>query len=244
MKHWTRKIGVAAVLSSLVLSLGSCADNEDMIVIMGVMSADPPDCMYIPSAAAPVFLSGVVDVAFGGYYNAVLLVSNQLMSTGSKSRLRAEGSFVSINNAVVRLLVDGQTQLSYDSVPASGFIPVGIGEDSGYGSIPVQVMRGGFDALQSGHFVVAEIKLQGRTSGGDDIESNVFQFQIGIVNSGSGGGLVVYTETDANGVGYCNPDTCAETGGGTVTQSCSIGQDRPVSCCDCMNVSDVCRESP
>lgn len=242
MKQWTKRIGVAALLGSLSLGIGSCADNENMIVIMGVMSADPPDCVYTPSASARVLLSGVVDVAFGGYYNAVLLVSNQLMSTGAKARWRAEASFVSINNAVVRLLLDGKAQLSYDSVPATGFIPVGTGQDSGYGSIAVQVMRGGFDGLQAGHFIIAEIKLQGRTSGGDDIESNVFQYQISLTDSSTGTGLVTYTES-ANGVGYCNPQTCDE-GNVPDAQTCSMGQDGPVSCCLCINGPDFCRESP
>jgi hypothetical protein len=239
MKRWTKKFCVAGLLGSLVLSAG-CADNENMLVIQGVMTADAPECVYTPSANAQVLLNGVLDVGFGGYYDAVLLVSNQLMNTGAKARLRAEASNVSVSNAEVRLLINGDQQMPVYSVPATGFVPVGNGQDSGYGAIAVQVMPG--ITVPSGtDYVIAEIRLQGRTSGGDDIESNLFRFQIYVVDSSSGHGLVAYTEFD-NGVGICNPDTCS-SGGGVTTQQCAFGQDGPISCCDCASLP-FCRTSP
>lgn len=242
MKRCSRKLCTAGLLGSLLLGTGSCADNENMLVIIGVMSAEAPTCLYTATASATLNLNGVVDIAFGGYYHAVLLVSNQLMAGGSKSRLRAESSNVSINNAEVRLLADGSTQIMYNSVPASGFVGVGAGEDSGYGNIAVNIMPG-VTVPPDTHYIVAEVRLQGKTSGGDDIESNLFRYNIYVVDSSSaGGGLVQYNSPDVNGGGTCDATLCGDTSSTTTQQSCDEGQDNPISCCDCLARS-FCRAS-
>jgi hypothetical protein len=243
MKRWSRKLCTAGLLGSLLLGAGSCADNENMLVIIGAMSADPPDCVYTASASAALILNGVVDVAFGGHYHAVLLVANQLMAGGSKSRLRAESSDVSINNAEVRLLRNGVTSIMYNSVPASGFIGVGSGEESGYGSIAVDIMPG-VDVPSQTDYIIAEVRLQGKTSGGDDIESNLFRYNIYVVDSRLGGGLVRYNSQDSNGGGVCDTTLCSsDTSSSTTQQSCYDGQDSAMSCCDCL-VESFCKASP
>jgi len=243
MKRWSRKVCTAGLLGSLLLGAGSCADNENMLVIIGAMSATPPDCVYTATASAPLILNGVVDVAFGGHYHAVLLVANQLMAGGSKARLRAETSNVSIDNAEVRLLANGVTSIMYNSVPASGFIGVGVGEDTGYGNIAVDIMPGVDVPAQTG-FIVAEVRLQGKTSGGDDIESNLFRYDIYVVDSRSGAGLVQYNSTDTNGGGICDATLCSSsTTTTTDTQSCYEGQDSSVSCCDCIGEA-FCQAAP
>ena len=242
MKRWSRKVCTAGLLGSLLLSAGSCADNENMLVIIGAMSASPPDCVFTASASAPLILNGVVDVAFGGHYHAVLLVANQLMAGGSKARLRAETSNVTIDNAEVKLLANGVTTIMYNSVPASGFIGVGAGEDSGYGNIAVDIMPGVDVPAQTG-YIVAEVRLQGKTSGGDDIESNLFRYDIYVVDSRSGAGLVQYNSSDANG-GVCNAPLCSSgTTTTTTSQSCYEGQDSSVSCCDCIGEA-FCQSAP
>jgi hypothetical protein len=243
MKRWFGKLCATGLLAGVLLSTGSCADNENMLVIIGAMSAKPPDCTYTAAASSLLLFTGTVDMAFGGRYTAVLLVSNQLASRGSKARLRAESSDVTIDNAVVNLLGNGATSLNSYSVPASGHIPVGTGEDVGYGAISVDIMPGGVevDSTQTG-YIIAEIKLQGKTSGGVDIESNVFRFEIYVVNSRAGGtgGLVSYTDTDASGLGFCDPVTCGESASSTTRTSCYIGQDTSIYCCDCYQY-DICK---
>ncbi len=240
MKGWMKKFGVATLLSSSVLCSVSCAENENMLVILGVMTADPPECTYLASGSSAVLLSGSVDVAFGGYYDAVLLVANQLVRTAAKSRLRAEATNIHINNAVVTLLLDGQAAFESYSVPATGFVPVGTGEESGYGAIGVALMPG--VPLPSGtHYVIAEVRLQGTTSGGDDIESNRFRFQIAVTDSRAGSGAVVYNAS-ANGRGYCDETVCSQSG--ATASTCGVmGQDGPVDCCACLGL-DFCREAP
>jgi hypothetical protein len=71
-----------------MLGVGSCADNQNMLVIVGVMKGQPPDCTYNASASSTLWLSGAMDAAFGGYYEAVLLVSNQLIFLSITLRLR------------------------------------------------------------------------------------------------------------------------------------------------------------
>jgi len=218
------------------MSLGSCASNDDMLVIIGAMAASPPDCTFDASSSAKLLMSGIVDRAFGTKYTAVLLVSNQLASRGSKSRLRAETSSVTVNNAEVRLLADGKDSLDFYSVPASGYIPVGSGEDSGYGVIAIDVLPGGSVNIPDGtNFVIAEIRLQGTTLGGKDIESNLFRYEIFVVNSDSrAGGLVSY-----NVAGGCQ---CSSTSSSTVS-SCFPGQDAVVPCCSCMS-QPFCQQVP
>ena len=228
MNRWMTRICTAGLLAGLSLGLGSCAHNDDMLVILGTMSAQPPDCTFEPSSSAKLLLTGIVDRAFGvnlmPKYTAVLLVANQLASRGSKNRLRAETSNITVNNAEVRLLAGGETAIGYYSVPASGYIQVGSGEDSGYGVIAIDVLPGTI-AVPTG-FVIAEIRLQGTTLGGADVESNLFRFEIFVVDSNQGNGLVYYPDVLGN---KCDCSTATNT----TAASCFPGQDSYIPCCSC-----------
>ncbi len=227
MNRWMTKLGTAGLLVGMSLSLGSCAHNDDMLVIVGAMYAQPPDCSYSPSASSQLLLSGTVYVGFGGTYTAVLLVANQLASRGSKARLRAETSNVTINNAEVHLFANGVTDIGYFSVPASGYLAVGSGDDSGYGAIAVSVLPGSINVSGNG-YVIAEIQLQGTTLGGADIDSNLFRFEIFVVDSSippAGSGLVYYPALSATN--QCDSTVCTNTTR-TVT-SCYPGQDAAIS---------------
>jgi hypothetical protein len=241
MNRWMTKICAAGVLAGTSLSLGSCAHNDDMLVIVGAMFAQAPDCSYQPSATSKLLLTGVVDLGFGANYTAVLLVANQLAARGSKDRLRAESSNVTINNAQVRLLSNGTDEIKYFSVPASGYIIVGSGQDSGYGAISVDVLPGGIpiDGTQT-QYIVAEIRVQGTTLGGASIDSNLFRFEIFVVNSSlPNGGLVTYDQADPQ-TGECNANTCGATN--QTQTSCYLGQDSFISCCNCSQ--SFCRQQP
>ena len=180
MKSWLGRMCATGLLAGVLLGTGSCADNENMLVIMGVMSAQPPDCVYSPAAGSLLLFNGIVDMAFGGHYVGVLLVANELAAQGDKSRLRAESSDITIDNAVVNLLGNGTVQLGGGafSVPASGHVPVGAGQDIGYGAISVDIMPGISSVGAGIGYVIAEVKLQGKTSGGKDIESNTFRYDL------------------------------------------------------------------
>jgi hypothetical protein len=241
MNRWMTRICGAGLLASMSLGLGSCASNDDMLVIIGAMFAQPPDCSYLPSATSQLLLSGIVDLGFGtnyggsygANYTAVLLVSNQLASRGSKARLRAETSNVTINNAEVRLLQNGTNELGYFSVPASGYIAVGSGEDSGFGAISIDVLPGSIKVpgTPATGFIIAEIRLQGTTLGGASIESNLFRFEIFVVDSSvpGGNGLVYYPALSS--AGLCDSNVCTTTT--RTATACYPGQDSYISCCDC-----------
>jgi len=241
MNRWMiTRICAVGLLGGVALSLGSCAHNDDMLVIIGAMASQPPDCSVEASGSAKLLLSGIVDRGFGEKYTAVLLVSNQLASRGSKARLRAETSSVTINNAEVRLLADGQSEIGYYSVPASGYIPVGSGEDSGYGAIAIDVMPGSTSVTipPNTGFVIAEIRVQGTTLGGADVDSNLFRFEIFVVDSSTGNGLVYYPVTDTQGNCDCTGSTSA------TAAACSPGQDTYIPCCSCKDTKDFCATAP
>jgi hypothetical protein len=238
MKRWTRTVCAVGLLGTLTLGVGSCADNENMLVVVGVMKPSPPDCVYNPSGSSVLLLNGIMDAAFGGHYNAVLLVSNQLMAQGSKARLRAESSDVVIDNAEVTLWQNGKNKLgdSY-SVPASGLVRAGSGQDVQYGAIGVQIIPGMTIPQQTG-YIIAEVRLQGTTSGGRDIESNLLRFEIEVVDSSTGGvGLIDYNATDPDTrKPMCQATDCTDSAAVTY---CNLGQDAPVSCCACLS-NPVC----
>jgi hypothetical protein len=232
------KIGTVGLLAGMSLCFGSCAQNDDMLVIVGAMYAQPPDCSYQPSASAKLLLNGTVDLGFGAKYTAVLLVANQLGARGSKDRLRAESSNITINNAEVHLLSNGVGELGYFSVPASGYITVGTGQDSGYGAVAVDVLPGSVEIPGDAGYVIAEIRLQGTTLGGADIDSNLFRFEVFVVDSRiPGGGLVFYpvSGTDCSGTSAC-------TNQSRVATTCYVGQDAPISCCNCSE--SFCQQYP
>lgn len=206
------------------------------------MYAQPPTCSYLPSASSQLLLNGTVDLGFGGNYTAVLLVANQLAARGDKSRLRAETSNVTINNAEVHLLANGNSELGYFSVPASGYLAVGSGQDSGYGAVAVDVLPGSID-IGGAAYVIAEIRLQGTTLGGADIDSNLFRFEIFVVDSRIPDGGLVYYPALEPGTNRCagSSSVCASSQSQTVT-ACYVGQDTPISCCNCSK--DFCQVYP
>ncbi len=239
MNRWMTRICGVALLAGMSLGLGNCAHNDDMLVIIGAMYAQAPDCSYLPSATAKLLLSGIVDLGFGANYTAVLMVSNQLASRGSKSRLRAETSNVTIDNAEVRLLAGGTQEIGYFSVPASGYIAVGSGEDSGYGAVAIDVLPGSVQVPGDAGYIIAEIRLQGTTLGGASIDSNLFRFEIFVVDSSKygGNGLVNYTLSPTTKL--CDSTVCTST---TQSTACFPGQDTYISCCDCSK--DFCVTPP
>ena len=238
MNRWMTKTGTVGLLAGMSLCFGSCAHNDDMLVIVGAMYAQPPDCSYQPSASSKLLLNGTADLGFGGKYTAVLLVANQLASRGSKQRLRAESSNVTINNAEVRLLSSKGDEFGYFSVPASGYLAVGTGEDSGYGAVAVDVLPGSVAIPSDAGYVIAEIQLQGTTLGGSDIDSNVFRFEIFVVDSSQAGGSgLVYYPVDCSQANACANQS-------RVLTSCYVGQDGPVSCCNCLSEAVCQRAAP
>jgi hypothetical protein len=235
MRYRMSRVGMLVGLLGISLGAASCADNEDMIVILGNMQGSPPDCVYQPQANSTVLPRGVMDLAFTSTYIGELLVANQLASRGAKDKLRAETATVIIDTGVVRLLDSTQGEIAYYSVPASGVVPFGVGDQAGYGwamldIIPGSVGVGGF----VGSYVLAEIQIEGSTLGGRSIRSNQFQYEINIVDSSSpSGGLVTYPASAIDGNHQC---TLGNTASGAVP-ACFIGQDVPIPCYYCTEQS-------
>jgi hypothetical protein len=111
---------------------------------------------------------------------------------------------------------------------------VGSGEDSGYGTIAIDVLPGTIAIPAGTAFLIAEIRLQGTTLGGSDIESNLFRFEIFVVDSSTGNGLVYFPNVTANGACDCSGVST------TTATACFVGQDTYIPCCSCTQY-DVCK---
>lgn len=229
----------------LLTSLGTlsgCADNESMLFIRGVMAVDSETCVLTYEPGALLLNRGTYDVGFGNAYYASLLVGNQLASEGDKTRSRTETSNIALEGAEVRLLnPDNSVARRTFTAPGAGFIQVGSGQDTGYGGITVVVVpaSSGEDALNNtnmnGDYVIAEIRVFGKTLGGQVVESGLFKFPISVCR----GCLVRFPTDSLNTDGTCRPAEDAD-----VKQPCRLGQDEYVSCSVCFGSYDICREAP
>jgi hypothetical protein len=220
-------------------TVSGCADNESMLFIRGAMSMESGSCDFTADESAALLTSGTYDVAFGQAYYGDLLVGNQLASQGDKTRSRSETSSVTLEGAEVRLMnPDDSVLRSTFTSPGAGFIEVGSGEDTGYGGISVVVVpaSSGADAVAAemvGSYLIAEIRVFGKTLGGQEVESGIFKFPITVCE----GCLVRFPATAMSPDGTCEGSEDAEA-----SQPCRLGQDDVVSCAACAGNYAVCKE--
>jgi len=204
-----------------------------MLFIGGVLAVDPPECIASPDSGSTILLSGIVDPALTGVYTANLLVGNQLVPKASSTQVRTETARVSVEGTEVHVLtVNGGTIREY-TVPASGDIGPGTGQDPGYGVVGTNLLQP-LDAFLGYTEVVADVQVYGKTLGGQSVQSNWFTFPIHI---GPRGWLVDYP-AEAVTNGRCTGE--AEES----TRPCFLGQDGLTSCTACRGLAEECSYVP
>lgn len=219
----------AGLLAAGGSCLVGCADNESVMFIKGVMLMEPPECTVTAEAGAVLLLNGTVDAALTEVYQSVLLVGNQLVRKGSPNQMRTETSRVSMEGAEVHVLTVGGIELDSFTVPASGDIGPGSGQEPGYGTIMVNLLEHVPKFAGEGT-VIVDVQVFGETLGGQAVESNWFTFPIQVGTRW----LIEYPPEALSSDGHCVSAADEET------RPCFTGQDGLTTCTLCAGSTEAC----
>jgi hypothetical protein len=169
-----------------------------------------------------LLFSGSIDPGYRAAYKCFALVENQMVARGSPTTLRTETSRISLYEANVEVYAPSATAydgtlLSQFTVPISGFVDPGTGTDPGYGATEIALTDATtLQKAKPGQTLVAKVEAHGRTLGGLEVQSNIFEYQI--------------TATTPGG-SCCEPAGQACRGDGiTPTANCLLGQDQCANC--------------
>lgn len=230
------------LLASLTLVAGgggaftACVHDDSTIFVHDALAPKFAQmgsvCIWTPDPMQAFIPSGVLDVALKQTYEGGFLVGNQMIPQVNSNQLQTETSFVTIQGAVVRVTdksgnVLGKpfTRLTAATIPPSsggvpGFAPIFVtivDQLALQGSSDVQALMGG----QGGSVrLVTYVRFFGKTTGGQSVESNEFEFPIDVCN-----GCLVSNYQPPNCVISATSMQSAQT-----QVPCIIGQDLPVDC--------------
>lgn len=247
LRKWVQR-GLLVLTTALVgSSVGSgCSDPESMLFIRQVVLRKAPDCAAQAEPDGLTVLSGVLDVSFGlTEYQGTLLVGNQILSRGSGDLVRTETSRVGLTRAEVTTEDASGNQFSTYSVPITGFVDQGTGQEPGFGlatlpladSATINAVKGSLTTRAAQRRVVSKIKIFGNTLGGSEVYSGEFQFIIQVCN-----GCLVSFPADADDAASagvdCNASSTTSTTGET---PCTPGQDTFVDCRLCRGSNPACQ---
>jgi hypothetical protein len=247
----------AVALSAAALAVAvapGCAHNDQSFFIDHVISppirAEGANCTFDGARTSPALFSGSVDVGIAKSYQAVVTVVNQLLPKAKADELRLETARIQISGATVRVtqadgtLLDEYTNLTTGTVdPQLGSAAVEVVAISPLvmDAFRGKVAAGARDSLKklklcdrsASQIVTANIKVFGRTLGGQDIESNEFTYPISVCR----GCLVDFTcaagvRARCDGLPVSTDERCKSV-------PCYIGQDRSTACQLCGS-DDAC----
>jgi hypothetical protein len=229
----------AALLLTGAGALGSgCVDNDSSFFIYGVMDINRSECVARPDASAVLLAYGQLDRLFANGYEAVILVGSHLTQRGSREKLRTETSRLNITGAHVTLYGTNGAAIEIDSA-ATGLVNPANGTDPGLAAVFARLVRPeDMDDLGPDGQIIARVKILGTTLGGQDIESDEFDFPIGLCT----GCLVSYPASALDPMtNLCDSadDTMATT---TDQSACFFGQDYPFTCTYCAAYDTVCQD--
>lgn len=237
MRRLFKHLIIAGTLAGGALSTQGCADNESGLFVQAVLKIESPACTVQGDSSSVVLLGGVLDLAFRSNYVGALLVGNQLVRRGSRTQLRTETSRVVLKGAEVTVLDSGQSEVASFTVPGTGFVDPGTGDDPGYGVMFAELIPAGVG--QSGQTMVVEVRVFGDTLGGDEITSAALTFPVSVCT----GCLVSYPAAADDPVqpGYqCVTSSQGDTG---IDIPCNFGQDDVIDCRLCVSQA-ICQSPP
>jgi hypothetical protein len=238
-------VGLSGLLAS------ACAHDDSTLFVVDVLAPQLVTagqmCSFTNNPTQAVIPSGVLDTSLTLTYNPEYLVANQMVSQANPSQLQTETSYITIQGAIVRITdslgnqIKTFTRLGVTTIaPASGttpsFAPIGVTTIDEATAIANTPMSGSTVRL------VTYVTFFGQTTGGDNIESNEFEFPVDLC----AGCLVKISATDSNPC-YMNQPNCVNGASNATTSTepvpCVIGQDAPVDCSQCLNFA-ACNPNP
>jgi hypothetical protein len=225
-------------------ALPGCATNDNIMFIVGVGYAKAGACQVKPDLEAPTLAKGAMDRLFASEYTAILVVGNQVMERGSRERVRAETSQVSIKGAEVKI----ETPQGGEVVPAfsslsTGFIDASDGTDAAVATISATLIPASVAPLLPRGTVVAKVRVFGTTLGGEEVESSELSFPIEICD----GCLVRFEAQDRDLAASSTEFECklatdeATSAGSSVDSACTAGIDFSVPCTACSGLYAACQ---
>lgn len=231
-------VTAALTASSFAALLPSCAENDSMMFIVGVMAVEAPACTVRPDATSVLQAGGVLDRAFTSGYTGALLVGNQLTQRGSREQLRTETSRVALRGAEVRIETSAGGQLAEFSTIGTGFVDPAAGSDPAYSAMFVDMIPSSVSAGLPDGRVVAKVRVFGDTLGGEEVTSSELSYPIDICT----GCLVDYPTNAAVPTEPTYMCGISMVPGETEQRPCQLGQDQPIPCTLCAATNPICRD--
>ena len=226
-------------------ALPSCATNDNIMFIAGVGYAKSGACTVKPDLETAMLSKGAMDRLLASEYTAILVVGNQVMERGSRERVRAETSQVSIKGAEVTI----ETPQGAEVVPAfssisTGFLDASDGTDAAVATVAATLIPASIAPLLPRGTVVVKVRVFGTTLGGEEVESSELSFPIEICD----GCLVRFEAADrdlaASSTEYqCKlaTDDTAAGAGSSVDSACIAGIDFSIPCTACSGLYAACQ---
>ena len=225
-------------------ALPSCATNDNIMFIVGVGVRKSGACQVKPDLESSTLSKGGMDRLLTSEYVASLIVGNQVMQRGSRERVRAETSQVSIKGAEVNI----ETPQGAEIVPAfssisTGFIDASDGTDAAVATVSATLIPASIAPLLPRGTVVVKVRVFGTTLGGEEVESSELSFPIEICD----GCLVRFEAVDRDLAASATEYQCkqatddAATVGSAVDSACSPGIDFTIPCTACSGLYAACQ---
>jgi hypothetical protein len=234
MYSFPKTMAAGLLLVGAGLLGSSCVDNRSSVFIYGVMNINSSQCLAQPDATAVLQPSGTLDRYFADGYQAALLVGSHLTQRGSRQQLRTETSRLEITRAKMTLYGTNNSVVSFET-PATGLINPSDGTDAGLAAVFIRMVRAE-DMMNLGPDgqIIARIKIEGTTLGGQDLESGDFDYPITVCT-----GCLVDYPAGAIDPTSGNCDSASDVM--STSTICFFGQDASFPCTVCAGTRDpVC----
>ncbi len=240
---------VAGLAASAVVP--ACADNNQTVFIRGFLapSANRQNsiCLYTDDPQQPQLFNSRMDVGITDSYFAVILFGNQMNPRGDPQNNRAESNRIQIFGGVVRVENPDGSLINEFTSASVGFADPQNNNSPDYGvtgmvviDAPTKnIIAAGLPNRGVSKTVIINIKLFGKSLGGEDVETGEFKQPMQVCN----GCLVDFSsgneETSKIQPNCLKPLAAGGAGGGGGTP-CFGGQDELTPCQTCIRSRKVC----
>jgi hypothetical protein len=180
--HIRRTAAIALVLGAAAALVPACAENESSMFISGCLLPSEDTCIVDPSGDATRSFRGTLEVSsFRASYSCPLLIGNQLAPLGDDVKLRTETSRIFVYSLEVEVRdALTNTVLNTFEAPTNGVIDPVQGSPPGFNAVDALLVDADTAAsvADAGAELLVSVVAKGRTLGGTEVESNVWQFPI------------------------------------------------------------------